>query len=429
MTRNIRVLILALALIVVGQVSSAFALPHVLFQDSDKWVQHPDTIQPAGPFAWALPEMADSAAWELINGYPSGQMTQCWEKVNSDCTAPATYQLAPEFRPAGVITRGEFAAILARSTGFDERYQASGRKPPWSDVQWGWYYPYLTSLYQQSVILESDYRRNLGPEGAISRAELAAWTARAAVVYGIKVAAADLSKFIDADQIPAALRDDVAKAVSLGVIKGFTDLDGSWHLDPNGTAKRVEAAAMMVRTLKDFNLNQPSFDALESAIRQGMASYYTLGIQVAQARKKGLAQDYGQSWLAKQQTSFKQELAAHFTDTAVGYVADGRDPSRYARYGMGDNTWPWGGYSILDDLQKWGVLGNDMESWAVVSVTPAEVLDRYAKVEATLTSTKVLSNGQVVNNRMVMLFHLKRNGDRWLLSGSTKRSVEASTGR
>ncbi|HEY3365158.1 MAG TPA: S-layer homology domain-containing protein [Symbiobacteriaceae bacterium] len=384
-----------------GLSSPAMALPHVLFQDSHQWVASPKDLTPSGAFSWALPEIAEATAWEIIDGYPG--------KVDGVYTTSMT------FAPEKPITRAEFAKILAVSTGLSD---GRTENVPFDDVKGGdWYAPYVSTLHEHGVIRASDRgSSSFEPNQPITRLDMALWAERATVAYGVTAPEQDLSLFADASAVPTQFRSELAQSVGLGIIKGATE-DGITYLYPAGTAKRVEATAMVMRALNRFNRSAPSMDTLEAAVRSGLTAYLEQGKVVGAYHKP--PEQFANRYVEQNAASIRLALEPYFSPGMLSLVKDVR--SEFLPYNLGGGPLVWSamGYTVLNDLVLWGGRGLDFRNVSVVSVTPQKVLDRYAEVEVRMDLTRYFPSGIIWEQVHLFRLHLKLSNGRWLITQRT----------
>lgn len=263
--------VLTLAVLVPG---AALAAPPEIMQDRSLWTGGDPVLT-----SWAKDDIDDAVRYEFFLGYPQGTVTFDLCEIYKDvypeaCGHKVTAKILPKFEPYNTITRAEFATILARATGFgDEDYKPGAGATllaNWRDIdKSAWYWRYLDALAGRGVIQPNDRPGvTFEPNGPITRLEIALWSARAARAYELSTPVADLGQFPDADRIAGVYRDDVARAVGLGVIKGRGD-----GLHPYDTATRAEAAAMLMRLVRQLRKNPPTeaaliraFDAISDAL-------------------------------------------------------------------------------------------------------------------------------------------------------------------
>lgn len=262
MLRRLIAGILAAALLIAVAAPAFAASPHA-------YVDYPLYSTAGAPFYWARDDLYAALGLDLLQGYPGGTRTvDLARPFREEPTAPKVdyyLNMAPvirevpawgEVRPGATITRAEFATILARATGIEDEY-VPGTAAPFRDTPaTAWYQPYLTPLFNRNVVRLSDYFLDtLRPDEPITRAEIAAWVARALDSLGYITPGAQLT-FSD---IPPRYQyeRELRKAVAWGIIQGYPD--GTFR--PNATANRAEAAVMIMRMLR--RLSQPNPDVAE----------------------------------------------------------------------------------------------------------------------------------------------------------------------
>ena len=132
------------------------------------------------------------------------------------------------FEPNMASSRATIWTILARLSGVDTTV-VSGE---WYAVARQW-------------AMENGVSDGTNPNGIITREQLATMLYRYAQTKGLvkAEAAADLSVFVDADQISAYALDAMRWAVSVGLLNG---MDGN-RLAPQGSAARAQVATMLMR--------------------------------------------------------------------------------------------------------------------------------------------------------------------------------------
>lgn len=140
-----------------------------------------------------------------------------------------------EFGLGESVTRAEFAAMLDRLMGWELTTPAQAS---YSDVApSAWYYDEVETAKAHGAIPDSD---SFQPDTAISREDMAVWLVNALGYQTLAEQNSDLSMpFTDVTTNQGA----IAMAYDFGIIQGKSDTS----FDPQGTAKREEAAAMMMR--------------------------------------------------------------------------------------------------------------------------------------------------------------------------------------
>jgi uncharacterized membrane protein YgcG len=148
------------------------------------------------------------------------------------------------FRPDETLTRAQFAAVLVRAFGLSP----CGQKVPFADVgQGAWYAPYVSAAVCAQVIVPAAYGRDLGPDGAIPRQEVAEWIVRALQHAGLPpgpVEGVMVPRFADVDP-SSPYAPYIAGAASLGIVRGYPD--GTFR--PDRPVTRAEAAKLLVQAL------------------------------------------------------------------------------------------------------------------------------------------------------------------------------------
>lgn len=140
-----------------------------------------------------------------------------------------------EFGLGESVTRAEFAAMLDRLMGWELTTPAQAS---YSDVApSAWYYDEVETAKAHGAIPDS---ASFQPDTAISREDMAVWLVNALGYQTLAEQNSDLSMpFTDV----TTNRGAIAMAYDFGIIQGKSDVS----FDPQGTAKREEAAAMMMR--------------------------------------------------------------------------------------------------------------------------------------------------------------------------------------
>lgn len=140
-----------------------------------------------------------------------------------------------EFGLGESVTRAEFAAMLDRLMGWELTTPAQAG---YSDVApSAWYYDEVETAKAHGAIPDSD---SFQPDTAISREDMAVWLVNALGYQTLAEQNSDLSMpFTDV----TTNRGAIAMAYDFGIIQGKSNTS----FDPQGTAKREEAAAMMMR--------------------------------------------------------------------------------------------------------------------------------------------------------------------------------------
>ena len=146
---------------------------------------------------------------------------------------------ATTFSPYANTSRGMIVTVLHGMCG----------KPVFegcvfSDVEEGTYYAKATCWASQNQIISGFGQGKFGPDEDVQREQLAVVMMRYAQYLGLETPErADLSGFVDTDQISAYAQEAMSWANAVGLLSG----KGDGIMDPQGVATRAEVAAMMAR--------------------------------------------------------------------------------------------------------------------------------------------------------------------------------------
>ncbi len=145
------------------------------------------------------------------------------------------------FEPNGTLTRAMLVTILWRSEG----KPAASAQTSFTDVPAGAYYAEAVRWAAANGVVKGVSSTEFGPSRNITRQELVTILWRLAAKKGLNTSNAGLvaPEFADRSQIAAW----AAEAMSWGSTRGILNGKGANRVDPNGTATRAEAAAMIVR--------------------------------------------------------------------------------------------------------------------------------------------------------------------------------------
>jgi len=161
--------------------------------------------------------------YQIMQGYPDGSM-----------------------RPAGNITRAEFAAMLARAMGNAQPDPTQTAQVAFTDVATSdWYYPDVQALLSAGVLPPGGQTFN--PNEPITRYDAAVWLGRAVRdVFGVRGS----GPAPDFPDVPSSTPNyaDFSTAHRAGITHGYPD--GTFG--PAGAITRAEAAAMIYRFLTDL---------------------------------------------------------------------------------------------------------------------------------------------------------------------------------
>lgn len=253
--------------------------PHISWYMNDKIANSPYTIQPAANVklvnnskseadfnASALPAKGSGRVWtpgaspsapgegsgDTVAGIPGavGGITQAaglgyfydcvdhWSRPNIDTLYAKGYVegvSANMFNPDATVTKGEFLKMAVNVAGI-----SVGEAIPGSH----WALPYYTAAVKAGVLPEGINMKATDLDQKINRQEMAALVCAAAKAKGksLNTSAVDFS---DAWSVAEWAAPYVYGAANLGIVQGYDD--GSFN--PNGTATRAEACAMLARLL------------------------------------------------------------------------------------------------------------------------------------------------------------------------------------
>lgn len=175
---------------------------------------------------WAQATIVKAYEKKLISGYQDGT-----------------------FRPNDKITRGEYAAILARVTGLERSQEQE--QHPFSDLEGHWSEPAVSQLVGQGFIITSDYADGFKPNVELTRYEMMKWIANGLMKSdsSFQDAFQDTKNTllptpevnygtIRAEQIPY-----LALVRGTGIVGGFQD----GTLKPANSTSRAEVSAILLR--------------------------------------------------------------------------------------------------------------------------------------------------------------------------------------
>ncbi|HZG88361.1 S-layer homology domain-containing protein [Paenibacillus sp.] len=153
---------------------------------------------------------------------------------------------ATAFAPDRSVTRAEFAAMLVRALGLDERPTAS----KFSDVEGSAWYAGAVGAAAERGIVGGVGDGQFRPGDTITRQQMAVMIARALTFVGRGQADASASvsadRFADAAVVAEWAKAEVELAADAGIVSGRPD--GTFA--PNDESTRAEAAAMLYRLLR-----------------------------------------------------------------------------------------------------------------------------------------------------------------------------------
>lgn len=142
------------------------------------------------------------------------------------------------FNPDATITKGEFLKIIVAALGIEV-----GSAPEGSN----WAVPYYAAAVKAGILPQGMDMKATELDQVITREEMAALVCAAAISKGMTVDPTPV-EFTDADSISDWAATYVYEAANLGIIEGYDDLS----FNPQGTATRAEACAMLARLVVQF---------------------------------------------------------------------------------------------------------------------------------------------------------------------------------
>ena len=147
---------------------------------------------------------------------------------------------AAEFRPGDPMTRAMLATVLYRLDGKPKTEAFSG----FSDVSDGQWYAETVNWAGKTELITGYGDGRFGVNDPLTRQQLAVILYRYAGVKGYDVTArADLTAYMDEEEIGAYASDAVSWAVAEGLITGITNT----ALNPEGNASRAQIAEILQR--------------------------------------------------------------------------------------------------------------------------------------------------------------------------------------
>jgi hypothetical protein len=165
---------------------------------------------------WAYEMINKLVGMGCISGYPDGT-----------------------FKPDNTITRAEFAVVLVKAFGLENKGGAV-----FNDTAGHWAEGYIETAASNGIVNGYDGGA-FGPDDLITREQLAVMLVRAAELTPV----AEEIRFADSGSISAWAVEGLTTAVGYGIIKGYPDQT----VRPGGSATRAEAVTVIVNTLNVLN--------------------------------------------------------------------------------------------------------------------------------------------------------------------------------
>ena len=147
------------------------------------------------------------------------------------------------FEPNGLITRAQFAKILAAASGDDLTIYAG--KTSFDDVSISaWYASYVQWAYEKGVVSGMG-NNQFAPDANVTREQMAAMISRYAKYKGVRLSPINAKlTFNDDASISGWAKDNVYAMQQAGIINGYADGNG-YIFKPQGNATRAEASKMI----------------------------------------------------------------------------------------------------------------------------------------------------------------------------------------
>ncbi|MBB6446032.1 S-layer homology domain-containing protein [Bacillus benzoevorans] len=147
-----------------------------------------------------------------------------------------------EYRPHEEITRGQFAAFVARALELPEGEPAFTDVPASSNL--------AKDIYRAASagIVNGYGDKTFRMNQLVTREQMAAMIDNALIFKQMERKGAVLN-FTDAEQINPSFRDAVVHNVNDGIISGFKNEDNTYSFNPKMEANRAQAAAFIARML------------------------------------------------------------------------------------------------------------------------------------------------------------------------------------
>lgn len=139
-------------------------------------------------------------------------------------------------------TRAMFVTMLHRL----ESEAAPAGSEDFDDINGDWFADAAAWGHETGIVKGYNDEPVFGGDDAVTREQIAVFAMRYAQWLGLDTSArADLSDFVDADEVTPFVSDAMRWAVAEGILRGHAD--GSQRLDPLGGATRAEASAVAMR--------------------------------------------------------------------------------------------------------------------------------------------------------------------------------------
>lgn len=193
-------------------------------------------------------------------------------------------------KPDNIITRGEFAALLARYLKLGAT-RAEQESPTFDDIEGHWSEKNIEALVDGGILDPADYNGSLLPNEPITRIEIIRMMVRA-IGKGEKAKqSTENTRFEDDGAINTSDKGYVILATKYGLITGYPDNT----IRPDGKSTRAEAFALLLR-------QEEALDKIKKELEEKEQSPSSPG--------------GGSAGYPKAQVAFELPAAAH-TDTSI----------------------------------------------------------------------------------------------------------------
>jgi N-acetylmuramoyl-L-alanine amidase len=208
----------------------------------------------------ALGDKSEVAIWRIGNSvYTAVSASKTFTDIASHWAKADIQSLANKlvvegynnrFLPKDDITRAEFAAIVVRALGLTT---TGAKSAGFKDVASGMWYADVVNTAAAAGLVKGNGDGTFKPNAKISREEIAALVVRALAFTGkdVNVTAQEqitaLNPYKDAAQVSDWAKKELAAAVKLGLVKGYTPTTLKSQLNAN----RAEAVTLINRLLNN----------------------------------------------------------------------------------------------------------------------------------------------------------------------------------
>ncbi len=147
--------------------------------------------------------------------------------------------------PDEIITRGEFAALVARTMELPEP-EESEVTIRFTDIAGHWSEPHIEALIIAGIIQKDDFGTEFQPDQPITRMEMIRMLVRAIGKGEHDASCSCVTGFSDDDTLSESDKSSICTGKEYGIVDGYPD----GTVKPDGKATRAEAFEMLVDTEK-----------------------------------------------------------------------------------------------------------------------------------------------------------------------------------